>query len=356
MKSVEEFFNNPIIKMIKKVISWIALGLLILIAAFLMFYIISSKFYEAKGQKFDPKVSLYTIISPSMQPSINVYDVVLDAKVDTKTIKEGDVITFISSSSLSEGMTITHRVVGIVETESGRKFRVKGDNNATADSSLVDESKVLGKVMFKLPQVGRIQFILQSKGGWLFALLIPALFIVLYDIIKVVRLSSAKGMIEESLKEEEEDKELKAKEEQLKKRLKNKFIGVMPVEPIIQTVDDDEDEEETVVVPKKKVKRKEKVVKEDDINGIEKETYNQELRSISRSKKKVNETEDSDALLEQILANSKRRKTKKTKETKEPTKTTKSTKKSKLDDYDIKLDLADIYKNIEKLNSDDKSK
>ena len=79
---------------------------------------------------------------------------------------------FISSSSLSDGMTLTHRVVGVVETSDGYKFRTKGDNNSVADSSLVDSTKIIGKVAFKIPQLGRIQFLLQSKGGLLFALLI----------------------------------------------------------------------------------------------------------------------------------------------------------------------------------------
>ena len=201
MKAIKNFFDSPVIKMISKILSWVIIGLLVFLAAFLMYYVISSKFYEARGMKYEPKMSLYTIISTSMEPSLKVYDVVVDVKVKADKIKEGDVITFISTSSLSEGMTITHRVINIVETENGRKFRVQGDNNSTPDTSLVDESNILGKVIFKLPQVGRIQFLLQSKGGWLFALLIPALFVVIYDIIKVVRLSSLKTKIYESLKE-----------------------------------------------------------------------------------------------------------------------------------------------------------
>ena len=134
MKAIKNLFDNPVIKMIMKVLSWIIIGLLICLAGFLMYYVISSKLYEANGKKFEPKMSLYTIISTSMEPSIKVYDVVFDVKVDASKIKEGDVITFISTSSLSEGMTITHRVINIVETENGRKFRVQGDNNSTPDT------------------------------------------------------------------------------------------------------------------------------------------------------------------------------------------------------------------------------
>lgn len=91
-------------------------------------------------------------------------------------------------------MTITHRIVGIIETDKGVKLRTRGDGNIAPDPSLVDSTHILGKVAFKLPQLGRVQFLLQSKGGWLFALLIPAMGVVIYDVMKVIRLSGIKRM------------------------------------------------------------------------------------------------------------------------------------------------------------------
>lgn len=356
------FFKNPIFKMIKKIISWVIIGLLILLAIFLMYYIISSKFNDISGKKFEPKMSLYTIISTSMEPNIKVYDVVFDVKVNPNNIKEGDVITFISTSTLSDGMTITHRVIGIIDTENGRKFRVKGDNNSTPDSSLVDAKNVLGKVMFKLPQIGRVQFLLQSKGGWLFALLIPALFVVMYDVLKVVRLSSAKVMIEETLKEPEEDLERKQKQAELKKRLKNKIVGVVPVEPIIQTVKDDEIEvkpvkKTTTTKTKTKPKAKNKVVKEDKIENAEKEFYNEELDKIK------NKDASKDNLTKEIINNTKPKKST-SKSKKATSKAKKNTSKVKvvsendninnnLNDYNINIKMDDIFKNISELNDDD---
>lgn len=355
------FKDNSISKMIFKVLSWVILGIVFLVAAFLMYYVISSKFAEAKGAKFEPKFSLYTIISTSMEPNIKVYDVVFDCKVDPSTIKEGDVITFISSSTLSEGMTVTHRVIGIVETESGLKFRVQGDNNSTPDSSLVDYRNILGKVVFKIPQLGRLQFLIQTRGGWLFVLLIPALFVVIYDIIKVVRLSDVKDKVEEALKEPEEDLELKRKEEQLKLRLKKKIVGVVPVEPVIQTVKENSDnKEENNDLPiikenkttKTKPKKKGKVVKKEEISIAEKTIYDNEIKNI-RNKKTDKDNSDSDALLDEILANSKRRKSAK------KTIKIKSKKKEpanineKLNDYDINIEMNEIFNNIKKLNEID---
>ena len=72
------------------------------------------KGYANKGESFKPAVSLYTIVTQSMEPNINPYDVIIDATVkNPENIKIGDVITFISTASISRGMTITHRVYDI---------------------------------------------------------------------------------------------------------------------------------------------------------------------------------------------------------------------------------------------------
>ena len=236
MDKIKAFFKNPVFQMISKIISWTILALLILIATFLVYYVISAKIYENKGEKFQPQFSLYTIISTSMEPNILVYDVVFDTKVtNISDLKVGDVITFSSTGSLTDGMTITHRIVGIIETDKGVKLRTKGDGNIAPDPSLVDSTHILGKVAFKLPQLGRVQFLLQSKGGWLFALLIPAMGVVIYDVMKVIRLSGIKKNVKEANKKEE-DLDLKKNETELKEKLKAKFINVVPVDPKIEKV------------------------------------------------------------------------------------------------------------------------
>ena len=223
MDKIRNFFNNRIIKIITKVISWIVLIFLILLASILIYYVVSSKLCEKMGKKYEPLISLYTIISPSMEPNIRVYDVVITKKTNANDIKEGDVITFISTSTLGEGLTITHRVKSVVRTENDVKFRTQGDNNNTPDSALVTSNNLLGKVVFTIPQLGRIQFLLQSKEGWLFCLLIPAIIVVVYDVVKVLKLSNVKQRLNNTLKEEEKDEKLAKKQEVLKENLQNKY-------------------------------------------------------------------------------------------------------------------------------------
>lgn len=198
-----------VFKYITDVISWTCLCILILIGTLLVWYFISAKIYASKGEKYTPYFSLYTIISPSMEPNIKVYDVILDTRVDdVNTIKEGDIITFISSGNLSSGMTITHRVVEVLHTDEGLRFRTKGDNNQTADGALVIPENVLGKTLLRIPMLGRVQFLLASKGGLLIFILIPAVGIIVYDIIKLFRVKDVSDKVEEVIQDKPEDKVL----------------------------------------------------------------------------------------------------------------------------------------------------
>ena len=111
-------------------------------------------------------------------------------------LKEGDIITFYSTNSFFGGTPITHRIIEVVNVpNSGKMFRVKGDANPKADEEKVIPSNVVGKVMFKIPQLGRVQFFLASKGGWIIAIMIPALVIISYDIYKIFRLFLLKSKL-----------------------------------------------------------------------------------------------------------------------------------------------------------------
>jgi signal peptidase len=177
-----------------KIVSYTFIIILMIIAAFFIFYILCGKIAEKKGE--NPPFNLYTIISPSMTPNIKVYDVVFVRKTDTENLKENDVITFYSTNSYFGNTPITHRIVEVLEVpDRGKMYRVKGDANETADEEKVYPSNIIGKVMFKIPQLGKLQFFLTTKGGWLVAILIPALIIVGYDIFKLIKLIKLKNKL-----------------------------------------------------------------------------------------------------------------------------------------------------------------
>lgn len=182
-----------ILNYVSKLISSALLVVLIIIGLFLVYYLVSAR-VVSKNPGYEPKVTLYTIVSGSMEPNIKVYDVVLDFRVDKpEQIKVGDVITFKSTSNISRGLIVTHRVVDIKQVNGKYEYVTKGDFNPTSDSDTAKFDNIIGKVVMRFPQLGRIQFFLITKLGWFLVVLLPASCVIIYDIIKLIKLMTMKN-------------------------------------------------------------------------------------------------------------------------------------------------------------------
>ena len=178
--------KNIVDKIIKILIN-ILVVFVCLIAFFLLYYIISAQIHS-NDENYKPSISLYTIVSPSMDPVIKVYDVVVNKKVKSPNeISVGDIITYVSTNPTSEGMTITHRVIEVEGSSEGQyAYRTQGDNNSAPDATYVTFDNVIGKEIIIIPSLGKLQFLLANKKGWLFLLLIPIGIYILKDIYKLI--------------------------------------------------------------------------------------------------------------------------------------------------------------------------
>lgn len=254
-----------VFQVISKIVSWVLFILLLIAAVFLLYYYVATKIYATKGPGYEPKFSIYTIISQSMTPNIKVYDAVVDMKVDDPSdIEVGDVITFVSTSLLTPGMTITHRVKAITTDSEGKVcYTTKGDFNQVADDACAKFNNILGKVIFKIPQIGRVQKILASKAGWLIFIMIPAISIIVKDILKITKLA---GINEKAQKVSEKPKvdvkkleqERIRKEELKRKLLKEETLENQKYyeEPEIKEIDKQNKKEEIKSSKKPKNKKK----------------------------------------------------------------------------------------------------
>jgi len=216
-KKDETHYNfKGLFKYISTVVSWTMFVLLVIIGALLIYYYISVRLYATKGEKYEPKFSVYTIVSGSMEPTISVYDVIINTKLnDINEIKQGDVITFISTWSVTQGMTITHRVIGSKTLDDGSTCLItRGDNNTQEDETCVTEKNIIGVTKAVIPGLGKIQFFLASKLGWLLLIVVPALYIIIKEIFKIFKLFKEK-------KEENENKKIKSKNPKLEEAYKD---------------------------------------------------------------------------------------------------------------------------------------
>lgn len=182
---------KKIINRILKIISSAIFVVLILLIALILFYIIRVNFLANNDKLGEVKINFYTILTQSMYPTIKAGDVVITYKEDNNQYNKGDVITFVSD--MNGGITVTHRVQDIVLVNDGYSYRTKGDNNNAEDREVIEGDNVLGKVVLRIPKAGYIQQFLVSETGWIIAVLLPCLGIVIYDILKLCRRTAKKS-------------------------------------------------------------------------------------------------------------------------------------------------------------------
>ncbi|MDD5888227.1 MAG: signal peptidase I [bacterium] len=146
-------------------------------------------FYNLRqGNNKFPLFNAYVIVSPSMVPTIMVNDAIVVKREDGGMLNIGDIITFSSADASYPGLTVTHRIVSKQKAQNGNYiFRTKGDNNNIEDPTLVSEDSIYGKVILKIPKLGYIRKFLLTSYGFFFGIVIPAVAIIILDILKIFK-------------------------------------------------------------------------------------------------------------------------------------------------------------------------
>lgn len=186
--------KENVFRYIVSVMSYALFIFLLLIGGTLLLYIADIKIRAMKGDYSAPVFNAYVVMSGSMLPTIQVKDIVVTKKVPEEKLEVGDIITFISPDTRFGGISVTHRIIEKYYDESigSYSYRTQGDNNNVADSVLVPNKNILGKVILKVPKLGYLQDILSSKGGLIIVVLIPCLVILSYDIMKLLKKAGQK--------------------------------------------------------------------------------------------------------------------------------------------------------------------
>ena len=98
------------------------------------------------------KYYVLTVGSGSMEPNLNIGDVVIVKKLDKSelsTLKKGDIMVY------DYGKTIIHRIYEIYENDGEYSYQTKGDNNDDIDGYIVYQDQVIGIAKYKIPLIGR---------------------------------------------------------------------------------------------------------------------------------------------------------------------------------------------------------
>ncbi|MEM2896252.1 MAG: signal peptidase I [Candidatus Bathyarchaeia archaeon] len=160
--------------------------LLILVA--LMFIAVQGGMYLLK-MTLNTDIPLAYVPSKSMEPTLNVGDLVLIQGIDPHEIKNGTIIVFYVPGHYGEdSYRIVHRVIKTLKINNQIMFETKGDNNPVSDFirwKYIPADHVIGKVFLKIPYLGYIALFkenfLGSNFGTVVIIAILALLLIILE-------------------------------------------------------------------------------------------------------------------------------------------------------------------------------
>lgn len=171
---------------IKNIIVW---GIALLAIGMMIFTIVSvTTFNRNDRQLFGYRA--YIVLSDSMsKTNFDAGDLVLVKEVDPSTLKEGDIISYISQNTENYGEVVTHKIRSLTTDANGEPgFITYGTTTDTDDETIVTYPFVLGKYHTHLPKVGTFFQFLKTPQGYFVCIFIPFMLLILYQGLNCIKL------------------------------------------------------------------------------------------------------------------------------------------------------------------------
>lgn len=151
--------------------------------------------------------SFYYIATESMEPSLEVGDVILAKEVTNfDSLSIGDVITYQGEVGSYANKLITHQIIGIDINDGIYTFTTKGTHPSSTVDPLVSQDQVVSKMVFEIPLMGKLMKVINNPFGFLLLIALP---------LAICLFGEIKNFIEacKNKEEDEEDSEVDEAEE-----------------------------------------------------------------------------------------------------------------------------------------------
>lgn len=104
-------------------------------------------------------VAPVAVATGSMEPTIQVGDVVIVRRTDPDQLQVGDIVRY-----RKDNYSVIHRIVAQQKGQNGQtlSFTTQGDNNNGPDSDPVLPDQIMGKVILTVPNAGKFTLWLHS--------------------------------------------------------------------------------------------------------------------------------------------------------------------------------------------------
>lgn len=174
--------RKQILKILKKILSFLS-GFILIFATATFAYVILSSTKDQVVNIFGK--SILHIVTGSMEPTILTGDYIIIDRKDTANLQIGDIISFYSEEENTKGLIVTHRIIDI--NENG-EYVTKGDANNVTDVKNVRKSQIIGKYRKKARIFRWANSFMDKKKIILLIIMIAFIAIAIYELTSVIKL------------------------------------------------------------------------------------------------------------------------------------------------------------------------
>ncbi len=165
-------------------IIWKVLKIILVLIMILVFFVIAVQ--RLSNNKITVGgYGVYTIVSESMVPEYNLWDMLLAKKTDLGEIAVGDDVVYQGKEGDFAGKIVTHRVIKRGFDGKQYHFITKGIANPIEDPRIYGD-QIYGKVIFKSSILSTLSKVLNNSYGFYFIVFVPIVIIVTLEIIDTV--------------------------------------------------------------------------------------------------------------------------------------------------------------------------
>ena len=166
-------------KLLKHIGKMIYIFLFVMLIILIIFAVVQK---TSDNRKSIGGIKIFTVITGSMIPVYDIGDILIVKEVLPEEIKVEDDIVYQGEKGSFKGKTITHRVISVKKKEDGNYGIItKGVANFSQDPE-INQTQVLGKVMFKVPIISFALKIITNIYVWM---IIPVIILIRKNIKKI---------------------------------------------------------------------------------------------------------------------------------------------------------------------------
>ena len=154
-----------------KVLQNIGFTIFMAVMIFLILTTAQSRITGREPKLFNHRI--YVVDSGSMSPTIKVDSMIIVKELKPNEINKMDIITYYGHDKNSR---VTHRAIEI--KNNGESFVTKGDANEVEDPMPVEGEKLIGKVVFSIPYIGKVFRFLNTQLGMVVLIILITLWII----------------------------------------------------------------------------------------------------------------------------------------------------------------------------------